>query len=104
MSASVADQYCAAHFDTVVQDNIFGRDVIDGRDGVCARPRHLVVLRPSHEVVEQRERERTLRTGKVAYRRGSFTIDALDAALGSIPRVGLWLDAEDHQQSADADD
>jgi len=96
LSALVADQYCAAQFDTVVQDNIFGRDVIDWLDSVRARPRHLVVLRPSREAVEQRERERTLSTGKIAYRPGSFTINELDAALASIPGVGLWLDTS-HQ-------
>src|SRR5262245_38795415 len=46
LSALVADEYCAAGFTTVAQDNIFGTDVLRWLNGVNARPRHLVVLRP----------------------------------------------------------
>ncbi len=51
LSGSVADQYCDAGFTTVVQDNIFGLDVVAWLRNRTARPRHLVVLRPSVSVV-----------------------------------------------------
>jgi hypothetical protein len=92
LSALVADEYCAEGFTTVVQDNIFGRDVVIWLDSIRARPRHLVVLRPSLDVVKQRDRERMSMTGKVAYRADSFSVEDLDRALESTPRIGLWLD------------
>ena len=92
LSARVADEYCAAGFTTVVQDNIYGDDVITWFSALRTQPRHLVVLRPSTEVVARREQQRQRATGKVAYRPGEFTIDQLDAALASTPRLGLWLD------------
>ena len=55
LAALAADEYCEAGFTTVVQDNIFGADVLRWLDCVAARPRHLVVLRPSIAVVRQRE-------------------------------------------------
>ncbi len=92
LSARVADEYCAAGFCTVVQDNIFGSDVVRWLRAVAARPRHLVVLRPSAEVVRRRERDRHEATGKVAYRAGGFTVEDLDRYLAETPRIGLWLD------------
>jgi chloramphenicol 3-O-phosphotransferase len=92
LSALVADEYCDAGFTTVVQDNIFGADVTAWLRAVGARPRHLVVLRPSVEVIERREAARTTATGKVAYRPGEFTIDDLDDAVAQTSRIGLWLD------------
>ena len=92
LSSLVADQYCAAGFTTVVQDNIFGDDVVSWLRRVRARPRHLVVLRPSLAVVAAREERRKAATGKIAYRDDGFTIEALDRALGEITPVGLWLD------------
>ena len=74
LSALVADEYCRAGFTTVVQDNIFGHDVLQWLRAVEARPRRLVVLRPSVEVVAERERQRTATTGKVAYRPGEMTV------------------------------
>jgi hypothetical protein len=95
LSARVADDYCAAGFTTVVQDNIFGVDVARWLRAVRARPRHLVVLRPSVDVVVARERYRAATTGKVAYRPGEVSPAELDAAVGDIPPVGLWLDTSD---------
>jgi hypothetical protein len=92
LSALAADEYCAAGFCTVVQDNIFGPDVVGWLRSVAARPRHLVVLRPSAEVVRQRERDRLEATGKVAYRAGEFTVEDLEGYLAETPRIGLWLD------------
>jgi hypothetical protein len=92
LAALTADQYCAAGFCTVVQDNIYGADVTHWLDSVHARPRHLVVLRPSLAIVRQREDERHAETGKIAYRPGGFTPEDLDSQLALTPRAGLWLD------------
>jgi hypothetical protein len=93
LSSQVADEYCAAGFTSVVQDNIFGVDVVAWLRRVRARPRHLVVLRPAPGVVAEREDARHDATGKVAYRPGGVTIEALDRELDRTPRVGLWLDS-----------
>jgi hypothetical protein len=92
LAALTADAYCEAGFTTVVQDNIFGADVSAWLESVVARPRHLVVLRPSVAVVRQREQQRHAATGKTAYRPGEFTAEGLDQQLAATPRVGLWLD------------
>ena len=92
LAAMTADQYCAAGFTAVVQDNIFGADVPRWLESMTARPRHLVVLRPSVAVVLERERQRHATTGKTAYRPGQFTAKDLDEQLASTPRIGLWLD------------
>jgi predicted kinase len=92
LSAMVADEYCRAGFSTVVQDNIFGDDVTRWLAAVSARPRHLVVLRPSAEVVWAREQARHEATGKTAYRPGEYTVEDLDRFLSQTPAAGLWLD------------
>ena len=92
LAALAADEYCAAGFCTVVQDNIFGADVVTWLRAVRARPRHLVVLRPSVETVRSRDAARRALTGKIAYRPGEFGITDLDGFLGETPRIGLWLD------------
>ncbi len=92
LAALAADEYCAAGFTTVVQDNIFGTDVLRWLDSVATRPRHLVVLRPSVAVIRQREEQRQAATGKIAYRPGGFTAEGLDRQLATTPQIGLWLD------------
>jgi len=92
LAALTAGEYCAAGFCTVVQDNIFGADVMRWLQAVCGRPRHLVVLRPSLDVIRQREEQRHAATGKLAYRPGEFTPEDLDRQLAKTPRIGLWLD------------
>ncbi len=92
LAAHAADEYYGAGFCTVVQDNIFGADVSRWLRSVSARPRHLVVLRPTLAVVRQREQERHAATGKVAYRPGGFSPEDLDRFLAETPRIGLWLD------------
>jgi hypothetical protein len=92
LAAVTADEYCNAGFTTVVQDNIFGADVPRWLARIAARPRHLVVLRPSVAVVWQREQQRHAATGKTAYRPGEFTAEDLDEHLAATPRIGLWLD------------
>lgn len=92
LSALVADEYAAAGLTTVVQDNIYGADVEGWIDRIRARPIHLVVLRPSVAVVEQRDAARRQRTGKVAYRDG-FTPALNDEHVAATRRdLGLWLD------------
>jgi hypothetical protein len=92
LSALAATEYCEAGFTTVVQDNIFGEDVRTWLERVAARPRHLVVLRPSLTVVLERENAREREGGKVAYRPGETDASQLDALLTSTTRIGLWLD------------
>jgi chloramphenicol 3-O-phosphotransferase len=93
LSRSTADAYAAAGFTTVVQDNLFGDDVVRWLDRLTARPRHLVVLRPPVDVVAARDAHRQATTGKVAYRPGSsITVASLDEAVAAIAPVGLWLD------------
>lgn len=92
LSAVVADEYAAAGFTTVVQDNIYGPAVAEWLAAVHARPVHLVVLRPSVAAVAAREDERRARIGKVAYR-GAYTPADNDADLATTPTdLGLWLD------------
>ncbi len=92
LSATVADEYASEGFGVVVQDNIYGPDVVRWLESVTARPRHLVVLRPSVAVIAARDGERRRRTGKVAYR-GGFTVEENVAALESTPSgLGLWID------------
>jgi AAA domain-containing protein len=92
LAALTADEYCKAGFTVVVQDNIFAADVGRWLDSVAARPRHLVVLRPSVAVIRERDRQRHAATGKVAYRPGGFTAEGLDEQLAMTPPLGLWLD------------
>jgi len=92
LSSTVADEYAAGGFTCVVQDNIYGDDVVGWFDRIAARPRHLVVLRPSIEVLTERDAERQRTIGKVAYWPG-YTPAHNDADVGTIPRsLGLWLD------------
>ncbi len=92
LSATVADEYVAAGFTTVVQDNIYGVDVEHWLDRVRSSPKRLVVLRPTVEVVERRNAERQRVLGKVAYRDG-FTPAINDQHVAAIrPDLGLWLD------------
>ena len=103
LSSLVADEYAAAGFTVVVQDNIYGPDVEAWLDRVTARPRYLVVLRPSVAVVGQRDAERRRSFGKVAYR-GGFTPAVNDEHVaGTRPDVGLWLDtsAQTPEQTVD---
>ena len=91
LSALVADRYAQAGFTCVVQDNIYGGDVSRWLASVTTRPVHLVVLRPSVEVVEARDRDRQRTIGKVAYR-GAYTPAHNDRDLSTTPRIGLWID------------
>ncbi len=75
----------------MVQDNIFREDVVIRLKNVAARPRHLLVLRPSIAVIEARDEARRRLRGKVAYEAGALDAEGLDAFLEATPRIGLWL-------------
>jgi adenylylsulfate kinase-like enzyme len=92
LSAQVADEYAAAGFTCVVQDNIYGQDVVRWLDGLQSSTRRLVVLDPPVDVVTARDAARVGSTGKVAYTNG-FTPEENVAHVRSTPReVGLWID------------
>jgi hypothetical protein len=95
LSALAANEYAAAGFTTVVQDNIYGVDVEHWLESVGAAEKHLVVLRPKVEVVEARHADRQRAIGKTAYR-GGFTPAINDEHVASTGRdLGLWLDTSD---------
>ena len=97
LAARVADEYAAEGFTCVVQDNIYGADVAEWFTQLRTTTRHLVVLRPSVDVVTERDDHRRATTGKVAYR-GGFTPAINDAHLAATPRdLGLWLDTSTQQ-------
>lgn len=92
LSSTVADEYAAAGFTCVVQDCIYGPDVVDWLARITTRPRHLVVLRPSVAVVEARDADRMRTRGKVAYGNG-YTPEHNDVDVARTPaHLGLWLD------------
>jgi hypothetical protein len=99
LSSQAAATYAAAGFTAVVQDNIYGDDVVTWLAVAgAAAPAHLVVLRPAVGVVAARDDARRRATGKVAYR-GAFTPTENDRHLATTPPIGLWLDTS--EQSAD---
>lgn len=88
----VAEEYTAAGFTAVVQDNIYGPHIDTWLDHVTPRPVHLVVLRPTVAVLEQRYEDRRRTLGKIAYR-GDYTAARNDRDLATTRRdLGLWLD------------
>jgi cytidylate kinase len=95
LSAQAAHEYCMAGFTTVVQDNIFGDDVVAWIKTANVQPSHLVVLRPSIATVRARDEARQKNLGKVAYRPGEMSIEGLDDLIAASPRLGLWLDSSD---------
>ena len=104
LAAGVADEYAAAGFTCVVQDNIYGSDVAAWLGAVRARPRHLVVLRPTVDVVTARHDDRRRATGKVAYT-ATFGPAENDAVLATTPAgLGLWLDTSSLSAEATVDE
>jgi energy-coupling factor transporter ATP-binding protein EcfA2 len=92
LSAVVADEYAAAGFSTVVQDNIYGDDIAEWFRVLRARDRYLVVLDPAPDVVAARDGARRLTTGKVAYSEG-YTPEQNVADVRGTPAAGLWVDS-----------
>ena len=92
LSAAVAAEYADAGFTTVVQDNIYGQDVVAWLERAGQRRKHLVVLRPAVATLHTRHEARRDATGEVAYR-GGYTPELNDRDLATTPRtLGLWLD------------
>jgi adenylylsulfate kinase-like enzyme len=97
LSALVANEYATAGFTVIVQDNIYGDDVVRWIDRIQSDPVHLVVLRPSVEVIERRHEQRRQVSGKVAYR-ASYSAARNDDELAMTPAdLGLWLDTSDQE-------
>jgi chloramphenicol 3-O-phosphotransferase len=95
LSAMVTDEYAAAGFVAIAQDNIYGTDVVRWLDRVRSRPRHLVVLRPSVDALEARHEHRRESRGKVAYG-PTYTPTSNDLDVSTTPsHLGLWLDTSD---------
>ena len=93
LSSTVADQYAAAGFTTVAQDNIYGVDVEQWLSRIQTAPKHLVVLRPMVEVIAQRDASRQQTIGKIASR-GGFTPALNDEHVATTRRdLGLWIDS-----------
>ena len=87
-AAAAADVYADAGFTVILQDVIVGALLGEVASLVRTRPLHVVVLAPSLDTVEARERERE----KTGY--GAWTPAALDAVLrDETPRIGLWVDS-----------
>jgi hypothetical protein len=95
MSAQVADEYVAAGFTCVVQDNIYGADVERWLATLGSQPRRLVVLDPTVDVVAERDAARSAATGKIAYTHG-FTPEVNVANLRSTRRDLGWIDTSNH--------
>ncbi|MFT7838967.1 AAA family ATPase [Saccharothrix sp. BKS2] len=90
LATTVADGYARAGWTAVVQDVVLGEHLRAFVDAVRTRPRYVVVLAPSPEVVARREAGRP----KTGY--GAWTVEDLDRGLrAGTPRLGLWLDTSD---------
>ncbi|MFE0075657.1 AAA family ATPase, partial [Nonomuraea sp. NPDC059023] len=88
IAAEVADRYFEAGFTPVLQDVVLGPDLETVTKLIRSRPLHVVVLAPSAESVERRERERP----KTGY--GDWTVAQLDQVLRTqTPRIGHWIDS-----------
>ena len=95
--AMLATSFVEAGFVAVHVDNIYGTDVGD-YFGLIDGPLKLVVLRPSPESVERRERARATSAYAGWTDAGTQLIDAIrlfDGWLAETPRVGLWLDTSE---------
>jgi hypothetical protein len=104
LSSLVADEYAAAGFTAVVQDNVYGIDVEHWLGRIRTAPKHLVVLRPRVEVVEARDAQRRRSLGKVAYR-GGYTPALNDEHLAATRRdLGLWLDTSEQSPEETVDE
>ncbi|WP_157248672.1 AAA family ATPase [Nonomuraea typhae] len=87
IAAGVADRYAEAGFTAVVQDVVLGKE-LEYFVSLVRSPLEVVVLAPSAEVVELRERERP----KTGY--GEWTVAQLDHSLRTeTPRIGHWIDS-----------
>lgn len=88
IAAGATDAYFEAGFSVVLQDVILGTDLEEVAGQIVGRPLHVIVLAPSVDVVEERERTRE----KAGY--GDWSVAALDSVLRSeTPQMGIWIDS-----------
>jgi len=98
-AVGVAKTYHAAGFDVVYQDVMIGPALNEVVAQLRGHPLHVVVLCPSREVFEERERKRD----KTGY--GHYSVADLDRVFRErTPTIGLWVDSSDQtvDQTADA--
>lgn len=88
LAVTTAEAYVDAGFTTVLQDVIIGPLLGEVVELIRVRPFSLIVLAPSSDEVERRERGRN----KTGYR--GVSPDDLDRVLRTdTPRLGYWLDS-----------
>jgi broad-specificity NMP kinase len=104
LSSGVADEYAAAGFTAVVQDNIYGIDVERWLGRIRSDPKYLVVLRPRVDAIEARDVDRQRSLEKIAYR-GEFTPAINDEYVAATRRdLGLWLDTSEQSPEETVDE
>ena len=89
VAAETARRYSKAGFNVIYQDVIIGpvmKEVVPMYKG---HPLHIVVLCPDIDTIIRREKARS----KTGY--GGATVEQLQIALASTPRIGLWIDSSD---------
>ena len=96
--AWVADSFFGAGFGVVVEDNVYGGDLLDSSvAAIAARPLLVVVLLTEPTVANRRDSERD----RPAYRPGRWSADELDPApRHDTPRLGLWIDDSTQEPEA----
>ena len=96
--AWLADSFFGAGFGVVVEDNVYGGDLLDSYvAAIAARPLLVVVLLTEPTVANRRDSERD----RPAYRPGRWSADELDPALRhDTPRLGLWIDDSTQEPEA----
>lgn len=101
LAATAADAYAAAGFTVVVQDIVVGPALGAYVERIASRPLHVVVLVPSLDAVNRRERERA----KTAYVADGPSPADLDRYLREhTPRIGLWLDTTEQRPEQTVDE
>ena len=96
LAAQVADGYADAGFTVVLQDIVLGAHLTDMVARIRTRPCYVVVLAPSADIVQERDKARQAARGTVAYKPGEESVADLDAYLRrETPRIGLWLDTSE---------
>ena len=83
----IGKSFVSAGFTTVVTDIIVGWRFQELVEQLARVPFHFVMLRPSVEVLHQREHERAAG--------GNDWETLMEAGIDAMPHVGLWLDTSD---------
>jgi chloramphenicol 3-O-phosphotransferase len=88
-ASETARIYNNAGFNVIYQDVVVGPVINEVVPMYKDLPFYVVVLCPNVETIVRREKERS----KTGY--GSVTVEQLQTALASTPRIGLWVDSSD---------